>query len=225
MKAWLILGGMALVTVALVLWIRLGPDNVADREFENSTKEKPVIEKALAECGDLVRYFAERKWTERKKSELDDLRRRFESLERSANELVADKQADRAARTKRFAEIEEAFYKLRTDATDLRARLTEMKKFDETLRPAMARLGRLKKELADATAVSTDPEFQQRASTLLTESRTDQSLGELALEKLSVKILDGRVMAQTALNEIGDLSKRMEELLTKHAGAPARDGK
>jgi hypothetical protein len=224
MKAWLILGGMALLALALVLWIRLGPDNAADREFDKSTREKPVIEKALAECGELVRYFADRKWTERKKSELDDLRRRFESLEHSADGLLADGRVDRAARTKRFAEIDEAFYKLRTDATDLRARLTEMKNFDAELRPAIARLGRLKKQLADATAVASDPEFQQRASALLTESRSDQSLGERALEALSVKIVDGRIMGQAALSAIADLCKRMEELLSQHAGSPVKSG-
>lgn len=224
MKAWLILGGMAFLAVALVLWIRLGPDPSGDREFEKATREKPAIEKALAECGELVRYFADRKWTERKKSELDDLRRRHESLERSADELLADRKIDRAARSKRFTEIDDAFYKLRTDSTDLLARLREMKKFDAELRPAIARLGRLKKSLADATAVANDPEFQQRASTLLTESRSDQSLGERALEKLSTEIVFGQKLGQTALNEIADLCKRIEELLNEHAGSPAKSG-
>lgn len=224
MKAWLILGGMAIVAAALVLWIRLGPDNAAARGFEAATREKPEIEKALADSGELVRYFSDRKWMERKKGELDDLRRRFESLEHSANGLRDNLSIDRAALTKKFSEIEEAFYSLRRDATDLRARLREMKSFDEELRPAIAKLGRLKKSLADATAVATDPEFNQRASALLTESRTDQSLGELALEKLSVKINDGRTLGKTALNEIADVSRRIEELLTQHAGSPVKNG-
>lgn len=224
MKAWLILGSMAIVAAALVLWLRLGPDNAAGRGFEMATKEKPAIEKALAECGDLVRYFSDRKWMERKKGELDDLRRRFESLERSSNELRDSATADRAAVTKRFAEIEEAFYKLRTDATDLLARLREMKNFDTELRPAIAKLGRLKKQLADATAVATDPEFQQRASKLLTESKSDQSLGERALERLSVKINDGRIMGKSALNELAEVSRRIEELLSQHAGSPVKGG-
>jgi chromosome segregation ATPase len=224
MKAWLILGGMALVAALLVWWLVADREEDVHRLYENATREKPVIEKALAECGDLVRYFADRKPTEKKKGELDDLRRRFESLEHSAKEADQDARLDRTARKKRLAEIEEGYYKLRVDSTDLRARLTEMKKYDELLKPLIARLGRQKRALIDATATGTDPEFLQRATALLEESKKDQSLADTALTKLSASILEGRVIAQTAVNEIGELCTRIEELLAKHSGSPVRSG-
>jgi DNA-binding Lrp family transcriptional regulator len=224
MKAWLILGGMALVAALLVWWLASDHEEDVHRLFEKATIERPVIEKSLAECGDLVRYFADRKPTEKKKGELDDLRRRFEAMEHAARDADADVRLDRIARKKRLAEIEEGYYKLRVDATDLLARLREMKKYDELLKPLIAKLGRLKKTLIDATTQSSDPEFLQRAAALLEESKSDQSLADTALVKLSTKILDGRVMAQAAVNEITDVCKRIDELLSRHAGSPARAG-
>ena len=224
MKAWFILGAMALAAAALVYWI--GSDRKEDvhRLFADATRKKPVIEKALEECGELVHYFSDRKPTSKKKGDLDDLRTRFETLDRAAKEADADGSLDRNARKKRLTKIEKAFYQLRTDATDLRARLTEMKHYDTALKPLVARIGRLKAALVDAQSKSSDPEFQQRASALLTESTRVLSVSEMAMKRLSVKITEGRVMATTSLRELDDLAKRFDELLATQRPAAAAAG-
>ena len=226
MKAWLILGAMALAAAALIFWIGSDREEDVHRLFADATREKPAVAKALEECGELVRYFSDRKPTSKKKGDLDDLRTRFETLDRAAREADADGTLDRNARKKKLAEIEEAFYQLRTDATDLRARLNEMKNYDTALKPLVARIGRLKAELVDAQSKSADPEFQQRASALLTESTRLLSLSEMAMKRLSVKIAEGRVLATTSLNDLGDLAKRFDELLaTQKSAAAAAGGK
>jgi len=224
MKAWFILGAMALAAAALVYWIGSDREEDVHRLFADATREKPVIEKALEECGELVHYFSDRKPTSKKKGDLDDLRTRFETLDRAAKEADADGSLDRNARKKRLTEIEEAFYQLRTDATDLRARLTEMKHYDTALKPLVARIGRLKAALVDAQSKSSDPEFQQRASALLTESTRVLSVSEMAMKRLSVKITEGRVMATTSLRELDDLAKRFDELLATQRPAAAAAG-
>ena len=224
MKAWFILSAMALAAAALVYWIGSDREEDVHRLFADATREKPVIEKALEECGELVHYFSDRKPTSKKKGDLDDLRTRFETLDRAAKEADADGSLDRNARKKRLTEIEEAFYQLRTDATDLRARLTEMKHYDTALKPLVARIGRLKAALVDAQSKSSDPEFQQRASALLTESTRVLSVSEMAMKRLSVKITEGRVMATTSLRELDDLAKRFDELLATQRPAAAAAG-
>src|SRR5262249_7298037 len=141
-----------------------------------------------------------------------------------AREADEDAKLDRVARKKRLADIEESFYQLRTDATDLRARLTKMKEYDTKLKPLVARVGRLKADLVDAQSKSADPECQQRASALLTESTRDLTLAESALKRLSVKIKDGMTMAETSLNDLNDLAKRIEELLATQKPAAAASG-
>ena len=224
MKAWFILGAMALAAAALVLWIGSDREEDVHRLYADATREKPVVAKALEECGELVHYFSDRKPTSKKKGDLDDLRTRFETLDRAARDTDADAKLDRNERKKRLTEIEEAFYQLRTDATDLRARLTEMKNYDTALKPLVARLGRLKAELLDAQSKSADPEFQQRANALLTESTRMLTLSEQALKRLSVKITEGRVMATTSLKELDDLARRFEELLATQKPASTAGG-
>jgi len=224
MKAWFILGAMALAAAALVYWIGSDREEDVHRLFADATREKPVIEKALEECGELVHYFSDRKPTSKKKGDLDDLRTRFETLDRAAKEADADGSLDRNARKKRLTEIEEAFYQLRTDTTDLRARLTEIQHYDTALKPLVARIGRLKAALVDAQSKSSDPEFQQRASALLTESTRVLSVSEMAMKRLSVKITEGRVMATTSLRELDDLAKRFDELLATQRPAAAAAG-
>jgi len=224
MKAWIILGAMALAAAALVLWIGADRQEDVHRLYAGAIQEKPATEKALEDCGELVRYFSDRKPTEKKKGELDDLRKRFESLDRAAREADEDATLDRMERKKRLDKIRDEFYVLRTDATDLRARLNMMKEYDVALRPLVARLGRLKVDLVEAQSKSADPEFQQRANALLTESTSKLTLAENAMKRLSVKISEGRIMKETSLKELDDLARRFEELLATQRPAPAAGG-
>jgi hypothetical protein len=224
MKAWSILGGMAAVAILLVVWLGMDSQGDVHRLYRDAIKETPAIEEALKESAELVRYFADRKPTNRKKSELDDLRKRFETLEQTAREADQDEKLDRTERKKRLASVEEGYYALRVDATDLRARLREMKNYDDAVKPLVARLGRDKVALGDAKEKSTDPEFLQRATVLLDEARRDQALAERALQELSVHIKEGRTYGQTAMNEISKLCDQIEELLKAHPGSPVGGG-
>jgi hypothetical protein len=226
MKAWIILGAMVLAAAVLVWWIGSDRQEDVHRLYADAIKEKPAVEKALADCDELLRYFSDRKPTAKKKGDLDDLRKHFETLDHAAREADSDEKLDRTARKKKLAEIEEAFYQLRTEATDLRARLTEMKNFDTSLRPLVARVGRLKAELVDAQTKSADPEFQQRANALLTESTRRLTLSENAMKRLSVKISEGRIMATTSLKELDEVAKNIEGLLaTLKPAAAAGSGR
>jgi len=230
MKGLWILGGLLAAAIALA-WL-LGRDSTADLErlHAATVRDRPAITGALEECGDLVRLLSETKPTERKKGELEELRRRFEQLERTAAGAMAGGagDGDAAARDERkrtLARIEGDFHQLLVDAEDLRARLREMKNFLDQLQPRIAKLGQLTAQLLAATqAGESTPEFQQRSGQLIEEGRTYRLMAEGALRTLSVKILDGRTTGMTALNELDETLRNMEELLAARGGAPARGG-
>lgn len=218
MKGLWILGGLVAAALALA-WL-LGRESTADLErlHAATVRDRPAIAKALEECGDLVRWFSDIKPTERKKGELEELRRRFEKLEREATAALEagagdDDPAARDERKRTLARIEEDFHLLLVDANDLWARLREMKSFSDQLQPRIAKLGQLTQQLLQAQAAESTPEFQQRAGALIEEGRTYRLMAEGALRTLSVKILDGRTTGMAALNELDETLKNMEELL------------
>lgn len=226
MKGLWILGGLVAAAIALA-WL-FGRESTADLErlHAATVRDRPAIAEALEACGDLVRHFSEIKPTERKKGELEELRRRFEKLERTAAAAMADgaTEGDVATRDERkrtLARIEEDFHQLLVDANDLHARLREMKNFSDQLQPRIAKLGQLTQQLLAAQA-GEEPEFQQRAGQLIEDGRKFRLLAEGALRTLSVKILDGRTTGMTALNELDETLRNMEELLAaRDAPAPA----
>jgi len=229
MKGLWILGG--LVAAAIVLAWVLGRESTADLErlHAATVRDRPAIAAALEECGDLVRLLSEIKPTERKKGELEELRRRFEKLERTAAAAMEGGAAqggaaegDAASRDERkrtLARIEGDFHQLLVDAEDLRARLREMRNFLDQLQPRIAKLGQLTQQLLQAQAGGSEPEFQQRAGQLIEEGRTYRLMAEGALRTLSVKILDGRTTGMAALNELDQTLRNMEELLAARGGA------
>jgi hypothetical protein len=223
MKGLWILGGLVAAAIALA-WL-LGRESTADLErlHAATVRDRPAIAAALEECGDLVRFLSDIKPTERKKGELEELRRRFEKLERTAAAAMEGGAAggDAASRDERkrtLARIEGDFHSLLVDAEDLRARLREMKNFLDQLQPRIAKLGQLTQQLLQAQAEES-PEFQQRAGQLIEEGREFRLMAEGALRTLSVKILDGRTTGMTALNELDATLKNMEELLAARGAA------
>ncbi len=212
MKGLLILGG--LVGAALLLAFALTRETTADidRMFEDAVRERPRIEAALEECGDLVRYFSDIKPTERKKGELEELRRRGALLEKQATRLH-EEPAPREEQKKGLAKIEEDFYDLRTAAEDLRARLREMKNFEAALRPRISKLGDRMQRLNDAQSKNADPEFQQRADGLIRQGKDCRLTAEGALKGLSVEIVKNRTVGMAMLNELDEILKQMDELL------------
>jgi chromosome segregation ATPase len=223
MKGLWILGGLA--AAAVLLAVVLGGDSSADieRAWHDAVRERPTIATALEECGDLIRHFNEFKPTERKKGELEQLRRRFESLETTATNARSEEAIPREERKKRLARVEEEFWQLKRDAEDLRARLTEMKNFEVQLRPRIARLGELTQRLLAAQAGAA-PEFQQRSGHLIEEGRRHRGLAETALQRLSVKIAEGRPLGMTALNELDEVLTNMQQLLDSRPAAPSGGG-
>ena len=224
MKGLWILGGLA--ATATLLAVLLGGDSSADveRAFTDAVRERPTVAAALEECGDLIRHFNEFKPTERKKGDLEQLRRRFESLEQAAELARTEESTAREERKKRLARIEEEFWQLKRDAEDLRARLTEMKNFEVQLRPRIARLGELTQRLLAAQA-GAEPEFQQRSGHLIEEGRRHRGLAETALQRLSVKIAEGRPLGMTALNELDEVLTNIQQLLDSKPAAPTGDGR
>src|SRR5262245_39961098 len=116
MKGLWILGG--LVAAAVALGLILVRDSSADleRKYDDAVRDRAVIEQALAECGELVRYFAERKPTERKKGELEELRQRFESLEKAAKTARDQAEQPREERKQLLDRLEGEFWQLKRDA-------------------------------------------------------------------------------------------------------------
>jgi hypothetical protein len=223
MKGLWILGGLAAAAVALAFLLSGESSSDLDRKYQEAVKERPVIEKALAESKELVDWFADRRPTERKKGELGDLRRRFEALEKAARSALEDESSQprsKDERRKALTKLAEDYWVLKRDAEDLVARLREMRSFDDQLRPWIVKVGELTRALAVAQTNSLDPEFQQRASELLEEARKWRTMGEEALKTLATKINDGRQLGKTALNELEEVTKRMQALLDQHPGAP-----
>jgi len=220
MKGLWILAGLA--AAAVVLTVVLVEESSADleRKFDATLRDRAAIEQALAECAEIVRWFSDRKPVERKKGELEQLRRRFEALEKAANAARDDEERDRDERRQLLAQLAGAFASLRADAEDLRARLREMRSYDEELRPLVARLGDVTRRISAAQNASSDPEFQQRSGELIEEARKFRSMAESALRTLADKIVEGRQIGQAALHELRDVLGRMERLLAEHPGAP-----
>lgn len=219
MKGLWILGGIAAGAVAL--GVALGRDSRADvdRKYEETVRERPVIEQALAEATDLVGWFEHRKPVERKKTELSELRARLDALDRSALTARDDGETSAERRKEDLAELERQFWQLKRDAEDLRARLREMKNYDDALRPRVVRLAALTRALAEAQSTSTDPEFQQRSAGLIEEGRKFRTMAEGALKTLSHSIAEGRAIGMTALNELDSVMERVEEILTAYGFA------
>ncbi len=224
MKGLWILGGLA--ATAALLAVMLAGETKADLErlYDAAARERPAIEKELAAAADLVRWFADRRPTEKKKGELEGLRLRFESLEKAALAARDDESRPREERRRTLTRLAEEFWQLRRDAEDLHARLGEMKSFDEKLRPQVVKVADLTRRLAQAQSASTDPEFQQRASELLEEARKFRKMAEEALKTMAASLKDGRALGISALNELGVALQRIEELLDKHPGAPRTGG-
>lgn len=212
MKGLWILAGLG--AAAAVLAFALGRDSTADieRAWTDAVRERPTIAASLGECGDLVRWFSDIKPTERKKGELEQLRRRFEALEKSADEARTTDAQPREQRKQALERIEGDFWTLKRDAEDLRARLREMKNYTVELQPRIARLGDRMQRLL-AVQEGADPEFQQRSNRLIEEGRKFRGTAESALQRLSVKIAEGRTLGLTALNELDEVLKNMDELL------------
>ncbi|MSR46036.1 MAG: hypothetical protein EXS13_03050 [Planctomycetes bacterium] len=219
MKGLWILAGLAAAAVVLAVFLMRDSTADVERLYIDTVRERATIRDALEECGDLVRYFNEIKPTERKKSELETLRRKFETLEQAASSARDDEALPREERRKSLSRIEEDFWELKRDAEDLRARLTEMKNYEAALRPAIARLGELTQKLL-AVQSGAPPDFQQRSSHLIEEGRKYRSLAENALRTLSVKIGEGRTIGVAALKELDAVLGNMAELLaTREAKA------
>lgn len=225
MKGLWILAGLGLAAALLVVVLTRDSDADVERLYVDAVRERPAIEAALEEAGDLVRYFSEIKPTERKKGDLEALRRRFEQLEREAAQARDDHALAREQRKAALAKVEEGFFAIKTDAEDLRARLREMKNFELALRPRIARLGTLTQRLLAAQTPESAPEFQQRASQLIEEGRKYRLMAEGALKTLSVKIVEGRSIGLAALNELDEILGNMETLLVAPgAGAAIEAG-
>ncbi len=213
MKGLWILAGLGLAAALLVVALLRDSDADVERLYVDTVRERPAIETALEEAGDLVRYFSEIKPTERKKGELESLRRRFETLERTASDAKGGGELSREERKVALAKAEEGFYELKRDAEDLRARLREMKNYELALRPRIARLGSLTQKLLTAQTSESPPEFLQRAGQLIEEGRKFRVMAEGALKTLSVKIVEGRSLGLAALNELDEILANMESLL------------
>ena len=181
-----------------------------DAEIE---EHRPEIEQALDECAELVRWFNERKPTERKKVELADLRARFESLENRKQEYLENDDLEKRERRLGLEQLEDQYYLLLRDSTDLRARLLVMQRYWEHLRVVLSRHGRLKRELGLAQVDSTDARFQQRATELIDQSQKTRPLAEEGLRKMGVSILEGRAVGGAALAELREINQGMLELL------------
>jgi len=223
MKGLWILGGLVAAAAALVFFLTGESSADLDRLYEEAVRERPAIQESLAECGELVRWFADRKPTEKKKGELEELRRRFEALDKSAEAARVDTTQPKDERRKALVRLGEEFHELRRDVDDLRARLREMKTFDGALAESVRRLGGLTRQLADARATSADPEFQQRAGDLLEEGRKFRQMAETSLKELSIRIVGPREQGRAALNELDDVMGRMEKLLGTLPNAPKRE--
>ncbi len=213
MKGLWILAGLGVAAALLVFALTRESDADVERLYIDAVRERPAIEAAITESGDLVRYFSEFKPTERKKGDLEELRRRFESLDGQATKTRDAAELPRSERKAELAKVEEEFFKLKSDAEDLRARLREMKNFDLQLRPRIAKLGALTQKLLIAQTPESPPEFQQRAGQLVEDGRKYRLMAEGALKTLSVRIGEGRSLGMAALNELDEILKNMESLL------------
>jgi chromosome segregation ATPase len=224
MKGLWILAGLA--AGAVLLWFALSrPSSVdVDRKYEEATKERPTVESLLADCATLVRQVSDQKPAERKKTELQQLRDKFEALSKEADDAKRDTTTPRDERKKRLERLGDEFWALRRNAEDLRVRLTKVKDFDERLQPKIAQLGRLTKALADAQTQSTDAEFQQRALSLMDDGRKYRQMAEAGRRTMAKSYVDGRVPAEAGLNGLDDVLKSMEQLLAKQPEPPKSGG-
>jgi chromosome segregation ATPase len=220
MRGLWILGGLVAAGVALSLVLMRESTADVDRRYEDAVRLRPAIEECLAECAEIVRAFVDRKPIERKKAELGELRRRFEALDQAARQAQGAPGAEgsepaaatRDDRLKLLTRLENDFAQLKADADDLRARLREMKKADVEIRERVAKLGEAVTALGKAQEANADPEFNQRAGALIEEGRKFRLMAEDGLKTLSMKIVEGRPILQTALNELDDVIKRMDQL-------------
>lgn len=216
MKGLWILAALVAVAALLVMLLVRGSSADLERKYDEAVRERATIEKALAEAAELVRWFADRKPTEKKKGELEELRRRFDALEKAARTARDDETRPRDERIKELVRLGGDYYQLARDAEDLLARLREMKRFDGELQERIKKLGLLTRQLSDAKVASRESEFQQRAGDLLEEGRKFRQMAEGALKTLAHSIADGRPVGLSALNELDDVMKRMEQLLAAH---------
>ena len=213
MRGIWILGGLAAGAIALAFFLLRASSADIERAFQDATAEQPAIEASLAESSELIRYFSDRKPIERKKSDLQKLRDRLANAQKSAAAIQSGDGGSKEERHKQLHRLQDEYSALHADADDLRARLREMKHYDEALRPVMARLGDLTVKVAKAQSESSDPVFQQRATGLIDDAKRFRSMAEGALQTLSNKITEGRTLGTTALNELATVMKRMNELL------------
>ena len=128
--------GAAVLVVAYVLW-----PSEADigRRLEPIDQHRAECEATLGECSELIQFLDDHKPTSVKKRELEELRSRFDELERQTRELEKNDSLERADRRRGLDAMEESFYALLRDAQDLRARLREMQSYFLALQPVVAR--------------------------------------------------------------------------------------
>src|SRR5688572_2012510 len=125
MRGLWILGGLVAAGVALSLVLMRESSADVDRKYEDAVRLRPAIEECLAECSEIVRSFVDRKPIERKKAELGELRRRFESLDQAARLAQGgqgvegseppDPAASRDERLKLLTRLENDFAQLNAD--------------------------------------------------------------------------------------------------------------
>jgi hypothetical protein len=207
---------LALLAVALaaLVYVLLPSDTDLERRNEPIVENRKVLEEVLADCAELIHYFDRLKPTQRKKQELGDLRQRLTSLDEAAKEFRENAGLERRERKLGLDDLGDQYYELRRDAEDLRARLREMRSYQERRDPLMARQGRLLRRLYEVQSESTDLSFQQRSNQLIDDARSYRHLAETAMQELAFSIVKGRPIAESSLRKIEEINAAIEELIT-----------
>jgi hypothetical protein len=218
MKGSLILAILSAVA-ALISVIALWPSSAdVDRASSNLERQMNRIEQHLLSISSDVQEIAKRKPANKLKDEMVALRDRASGLRRDLKNLLAHYRSSEKPSTKTEAlrtlqNLREEATQVEKDAVDVAVRTKAMRDFLEEIDPVRARVRKLRGTLARREEQTQDQDVIRRIRAAIDASSRAEDLAQVALERLSLKLEEGKIMAKTALNELMDAVNEMETLL------------
>ncbi|MFO0984116.1 MAG: hypothetical protein U1E76_20745 [Planctomycetota bacterium] len=209
----LLIGAVVAAFAAVALW-----PSAADLERATHSLERKLarIDDELKGINDDLLEILRFKWANNLKKKLDLLRNQATAIRADGKATAAAFDASittsKATALQKLKELDEAAVQLGSDSSDLRARTTYIRGVLRRIEPLRNEARELRAKLTRRADELQDQELIRRLKAAIDASSRAEDLVQQALERLPASLDQGKVMAQTAENELEDALAEMRRL-------------